>query len=94
MRGKGIRKVSGIGYGDHYVHMKIKIPSVLSAKQEALVKAYAEIETDTPGTVSGITKTKGGKHILYSQAPAKMIIFRPSPLKFDLRCAKSNFGGA
>ncbi|ODM98433.1 hypothetical protein Ocin01_08249, partial [Orchesella cincta] len=62
MRGKGIRKVNGIGHGDHYIHLKVRVPNVLSGKQEALVKAYAELETDTPGTINGITKTKGGKN--------------------------------
>jgi len=61
MRGKGIRKVNGIGFGDHYIHLKVRVPNVLSGKQEALVKAYAELETDTPGAINGITVTKGGK---------------------------------
>lgn len=61
MRGKGIRKVNGIGHGDHYIHLKLKVPNVLSRKQEALIKAYAEMETDTPGTITDITQTKGGK---------------------------------
>ncbi|ODM89514.1 hypothetical protein Ocin01_17166 [Orchesella cincta] len=61
VRGKGIRKVNGIGFGDHYIHLKVRVPNVLSDKQEALLKAYAELETDTPGAVNGVTKTKGGK---------------------------------
>ncbi|CAL8128985.1 unnamed protein product [Orchesella dallaii] len=60
IRGRGIRKVNGIGVGDHYVHLKVKVPNVLSVKQEALIKAYAELETDTPGTVKGVIKTAGG----------------------------------
>ena len=26
MNGKGLRKVNGYGFGDHYIHIKIKIP--------------------------------------------------------------------
>lgn len=60
MRGKGIKRVNGFGHGDHYVHIKVKVPSGLSAKQEALIRAFAELETDTPGTIKGVTKTKSG----------------------------------
>lgn len=49
------------GYGDHYVHLKIKVPRSLNAKQRALLQAYAEIEEDTPGVVHGIVYTKDGK---------------------------------
>ncbi|XP_066286567.1 dnaJ homolog subfamily A member 3, mitochondrial-like isoform X1 [Branchiostoma lanceolatum] len=56
--GKGIKRVQGYGYGDHYVHIKIKVPDSLSSKQKALVMAYAEEETDVDGTVQGITSTQ------------------------------------
>lgn len=62
LRGKGIRKVHGVGHGDHYVHVKIKVPQVLSHKQKALAVVLAEMETDTPGTIEGVTKTVGGKN--------------------------------
>ena len=64
LNNKGLRKVNAYGYGDHYVHIHIKIPVKLSAKQRALLLAYAEQEDDTPGTISGITYTKGGKYLL------------------------------
>merc|ERR1712203_671895 len=32
MNGKGIKKVSGYGYGDHYIHIKIDIPKELDYK--------------------------------------------------------------
>ncbi|XP_035682014.1 dnaJ homolog subfamily A member 3, mitochondrial-like isoform X2 [Branchiostoma floridae] len=63
--GKGIKRVQGYGYGDHYVHIKIKVPDSLSAKQKALVMAYAEEERDVDGTVQGITNTQdGGKQAI------------------------------
>lgn len=60
LRGKGIRKVDGIGHGDHFVHLKVRVPNNLSSTQQALMKAYAETERDTPGTIKGVTKTKSG----------------------------------
>ena len=59
--GKGLKKVSGYGYGDHYVHLKVDGPKKLNQKQTALLRAYAELESDTPGTINGITYTKGGQ---------------------------------
>lgn len=60
LNGKGLRKVNAYGYGDHYVHVKIKVPVRLTEKQKTLLLAYAELENDTPGTVNGITYTKEG----------------------------------
>ncbi|KAK7175341.1 hypothetical protein R3I93_002292 [Phoxinus phoxinus] len=61
LSGKGIPRVSGYGYGDHYVHVKIKIPKMLTDRQRGLMMSYAEDETDVEGTVSGVTSTTTGK---------------------------------
>ncbi|KAK2916837.1 hypothetical protein QQF64_025480 [Cirrhinus molitorella] len=61
LSGKGIPRVSGYGYGDHYVHVKIKIPKMLTDRQRALLMSYAEDETDVEGTVNGVTSTTAGK---------------------------------
>uniref|UniRef100_A0A671RLJ9 DnaJ homolog subfamily A member 3, mitochondrial n=1 Tax=Sinocyclocheilus anshuiensis TaxID=1608454 RepID=A0A671RLJ9_9TELE len=61
LSGKGIPRVSGYGYGDHYVHIKIKIPKMLTDRQRALMRSYAEDETDVEGSVSGVTSTTGFK---------------------------------
>lgn len=61
MNGKGLRKVNAYGYGDHYIHIKIKAPTKLNEKQKALIMAYAELEDDTPGTINGMTYTKSGR---------------------------------
>lgn len=63
LKGKGIRRVNGFGNGDHYIHVKVKMPVSLTKEQEALLKAYAELEVDTPGTVKGVTKTTSGKFL-------------------------------
>lgn len=64
MSGKGIKKVSGFGIGDHYIDIKVKAPKKLSSKQLALLHAYAEIESDTPGTIRGLTYALGGKKVV------------------------------
>uniref|UniRef100_A0A182WIP0 DnaJ homolog l(2)tid, mitochondrial n=1 Tax=Anopheles minimus TaxID=112268 RepID=A0A182WIP0_9DIPT len=62
LTGKGLKRVNSYGSGNHYVHLKIQIPTKLTPKQKALVQAYAELEDDTPGQIMGVTfKTDGGK---------------------------------
>ncbi|CAK9828145.1 Protein tumorous imaginal discs, mitochondrial [Anthophora retusa] len=55
LNNKGMKKVNGTGYGDHYVQIKIVVPTKLNDKQLALLQAYAELEEDTPGSIHGIT---------------------------------------
>lgn len=61
LNGKGMKKVNTSGYGDHYVHVKIKIPTTLNKQQKALIQAYAELEDETPGTIHGLASKKDGK---------------------------------
>ncbi|OON19764.1 putative chaperone protein DnaJ [Opisthorchis viverrini] len=58
--GKGISRVNGYGYGDHYLHIKIQPPKRLTELQRALLLAYAETEQDVSGTVEGVTSTESG----------------------------------
>ncbi|CAH1105528.1 unnamed protein product [Psylliodes chrysocephalus] len=60
LSGKGMKRVNGYGHGDHYVTFKVAVPKHLNEKQKALAMAYAELETDTPGTIMGITFKKDG----------------------------------
>jgi len=60
-----MKKVNSYGYGDHYIHLKVKIPRSLNAKQRALLQAYAEIEDDTPGVIHGVMQQKDGKQIFH-----------------------------
>ncbi|XP_014224185.1 protein tumorous imaginal discs, mitochondrial-like isoform X2 [Trichogramma pretiosum] len=60
LNSKGLKKVNTVGYGDHYVHIKIKAPLSLNQKQRALLQAYAELEDDTPGSINGVTTKKDG----------------------------------
>ncbi|ESN98977.1 hypothetical protein HELRODRAFT_185044 [Helobdella robusta] len=59
--GKGIPRSHSYGHGDHYVHVKINIPTHLTPQQKALVLSLAEMETGVDGTINGITQTKTGK---------------------------------
>ncbi|KRX54505.1 Mitochonrial uncharacterized protein [Trichinella sp. T9] len=63
LAGKGIKKVNSYGYGDHYVHVKIEVPKKLSDAQRAIIMAYAEMETNTPGTIRGVTTTAGDPRV-------------------------------
>lgn len=64
LKGKGISRPSGHGVGDHYIHVKVEVPKALNEKQRALVQAFAELESSTPGTVQGFTYDKTGKKVL------------------------------
>uniref|UniRef100_A0A1A8KYZ5 DnaJ homolog subfamily A member 3, mitochondrial n=1 Tax=Nothobranchius pienaari TaxID=704102 RepID=A0A1A8KYZ5_9TELE len=61
LTGKGIARVSGHGFGDHYIHVKVKIPKSLTDRQRSILMSYAEDETDVEGTVNGVTNTSTGK---------------------------------
>ncbi|XP_062845559.1 dnaJ heat shock protein family (Hsp40) member A3b [Trichomycterus rosablanca] len=56
--GKGIARINGYGYGDHYVHLKVKVPRKLSRRQRELMLSYAEEETDVEGTVNAVTRSE------------------------------------
>ncbi|CAI9560395.1 unnamed protein product [Staurois parvus] len=71
--GKGIKKVNSPGFGDHYFHIKIKVPRNLSDRQRALMLSFAEEETDVEGTVNGISNTTAGKEKLYKLSRILMI---------------------
>ncbi|KAH0632107.1 hypothetical protein JD844_020170 [Phrynosoma platyrhinos] len=59
--GKGIPRVNSYGYGDHYIHIKIRVPKKLTDRQRTLMLSYAEDETDVEGTVTGIANTTTGE---------------------------------
>jgi len=47
--------------GNHYVHLKVKIPTALTEEQKEVVLEFARLERDTPGTVDGIHPSEQGK---------------------------------
>ncbi|XP_062420724.1 dnaJ homolog subfamily A member 3, mitochondrial-like isoform X2 [Pungitius pungitius] len=60
LQGKGIRRMNSYSYGDHYVHIKIKVPKKLTRRQRSLLLSYAEDEADVQGTTNGVERPAGG----------------------------------
>jgi len=78
MTGKGLKRVSGYGHGDHYINIKIQPPKSLDTKQKALLQAYAEIENSTPGTIRGLTYALGGKKVVVEDPEGLVASIRES----------------
>ncbi|XP_028301257.1 dnaJ homolog subfamily A member 3, mitochondrial-like isoform X3 [Gouania willdenowi] len=57
---KGIRMLNRFTYGDHYVHIKIKVPKKLTRRQHSLLISYAEDESHVYGTVNGVDPSAAG----------------------------------
>jgi len=51
LKGKGIKKLRGFGYGDQFVEVMVKIPKKVSSKQKELVKQLAEFEVQPSSNV-------------------------------------------
>ncbi|XP_013385706.1 protein tumorous imaginal discs, mitochondrial-like isoform X1 [Lingula anatina] len=60
LAGKGISRLNSYGYGDHYVHIKIKVPTKLTEEQKSLMLAFAETEDVGDGTINGVIHAKKG----------------------------------
>ncbi|GFS15825.1 LOW QUALITY PROTEIN: DnaJ subfamily A member 3, mitochondrial [Elysia marginata] len=60
LTGKGISRVNSYGHGDHYIHIKVKVPGKLTEDQKILLQAFAESEKNIDGTVDGMAQTKSG----------------------------------
>ncbi|XP_003354675.1 dnaJ homolog subfamily A member 3, mitochondrial isoform X1 [Sus scrofa] len=71
LSGKGIPRINSYGYGDHYIHVKIRVPRRLTSRQQSLILSYAEDETDVEGTVNGVTNTSTGGSTMDSSAGGK-----------------------
>ncbi|XP_075798005.1 dnaJ homolog subfamily A member 3, mitochondrial isoform X1 [Microtus pennsylvanicus] len=71
LSGKGIPRINSYGYGDHYIHIKIRVPKRLTSRQQNLILSYAEDETDVEGTVNGVTQTSTGGRTMDSSAGSK-----------------------
>ncbi|KAF8791454.1 protein tumorous imaginal discs, mitochondrial-like [Argiope bruennichi] len=92
LEGKGIKRVSSYGYGDHIINIKIKIPQKLSQKQKALVTAFAELETDTPGSVEGVVLTNEGKIATTGDDYVYQIRAVLNPVDSDVETSKKKNG--
>lgn len=54
LSGKGVKRLHSAGYGDQYIHIKVAVPSYLSAEQRALMLAWAATEKTKSGTIKGL----------------------------------------
>ena len=60
LSGRGIKHMdSSNQYGDHIVHITIKMPTRMTEEQRALIREFARTERDTPGTVNGLDEDGG-----------------------------------
>jgi molecular chaperone DnaJ len=59
LRGKGLPHLRQRGQGDLIVHLRLVVPSELTAEQEQRLRAYAEIAGDAPANPPGAKKKKG-----------------------------------
>jgi len=58
LRGKGVQFLQGPGRGDHYVHVTVKIPTVLNDAQRELLERYATLEGEKPPERGFVDKMK------------------------------------
>ncbi|KAL4103511.1 hypothetical protein QTP88_018877 [Uroleucon formosanum] len=71
---QGMKKVNSNLLGDHYVNIKVDVPKSLTKKQEALIKAYAELEENTPGTIKDLHHKKDGSKSFDQESSEKKIL--------------------
>jgi len=58
LTGRGIKNMERYNsYGDHIVHIIIKLPVTLTEEQKDLIREYAYLEKNTPGTVNGVDRS-------------------------------------
>lgn len=54
LRGKGVPFLDGSGRGDHYVHIKVRIPQSLSDEQRRLLEQLAALQGEHPPEQKGV----------------------------------------
>lgn len=57
LKGRGIKFPDGSGYGDHFIHFHLHVPSGLSKTEKEILSAFACLEENTEGTVAGVTES-------------------------------------
>ncbi|XP_017779875.1 PREDICTED: protein tumorous imaginal discs, mitochondrial isoform X2 [Nicrophorus vespilloides] len=85
LSGKGMKKVDGYGHGDHYVTFKISVPKKLTKEQKTLLQAYAELESDTPGQIFGVTYKTDGSKFSVSESQEVLEAIRTALLNLNLQ---------
>jgi len=54
LRGKGVQFLQGPGRGDHYIHVSVRIPTVLTDEQRELLQRLAVLSGENPADVRGV----------------------------------------
>src|SRR5947199_6068571 len=54
LRGKGVQFLQGPGRGDHYIHVSVRIPTVLTDEQRDLLQRLAVLSGENPADVRGV----------------------------------------
>ena len=58
VRGKGVPYIDGSGRGDHFVHVKVRVPTSLNDRQRELLEELAAIDGETPRERTVLDKVK------------------------------------
>ncbi len=54
LRGKGVQFLQGQGKGDHYVHVNVRVPTLLNDEQRQLLERLAAIDGENPPAPRGL----------------------------------------
>lgn len=55
LAGRGFKSLDSLrSQGDHFVHLRVKIPKALSSEQRKIIEEFALLETGTPGSIEGL----------------------------------------
>ena len=58
LSGRGIKHMESYNtHGDHVVHIMIKMPASMTEEQLEIIREYAYLEKNTPGTINGVDKS-------------------------------------
>ena len=58
LSGRGIKHMESYNtHGDHVVHIMIKMPASMTEEQREIIREYAYLEKNTPGTINGVDKS-------------------------------------
>ncbi|KYQ91272.1 heat shock protein DnaJ family protein [Tieghemostelium lacteum] len=55
LKGKGVRSVNNVDYGNQYVHFIVSIPKSISSKQEKLIKEFEEEDKTNNGPIDSLS---------------------------------------
>ncbi|KAI3388262.1 hypothetical protein SNEBB_000703 [Seison nebaliae] len=86
LTGKGIKSVYSSSYGDHYLHVEIKVPNKLSEEQKKLSLMLAATETDVNGQVNGLDEHNDE----YVRQMDREKAFEEEEKQYDFSSASSN----